>query len=214
MYNTTKVTDYITLDKILKKVDELAIYNYYSDEVLSIGKPIKSPLRRDNNPSFALYVSKNGKIMWKDFSTGDSGDVIKFVKWKLHTDYKHALKYIWRDLIAEPIGKFNIVEYKRPNYVSRTEIGIKRKYFSKTDDNYWGQYGLDRRILKRYKVTPIHNFWINEVKQSFSYDEKSPMYAYRIFNKFKIYRPMSKTKKDKWRTNCNSYDIQGYEQLP
>lgn len=40
------------------------------------------------------------------------------------------------------------------------------------------------------------------------------MYAYKIFDKFKIYRPLSETRKDKWRTNCTSIDLQGYEQLP
>ncbi len=40
------------------------------------------------------------------------------------------------------------------------------------------------------------------------------MYAYKIFDKFKIYRPYSEYRKDKWRTNCSAIDIQGYEQLP
>jgi hypothetical protein len=40
------------------------------------------------------------------------------------------------------------------------------------------------------------------------------MYAYKIFNSFKIYRPLSKSREDKWRSNCTKYDIQGWEQLP
>lgn len=40
------------------------------------------------------------------------------------------------------------------------------------------------------------------------------MYAYKIFNKFKVYRPYSSNREDKWRTNCTSVDLQGYEQLP
>ena len=40
------------------------------------------------------------------------------------------------------------------------------------------------------------------------------MYAYKIFDKFKIYRPYSLYRKDKWRTNCSTIDVQGFEQLP
>ena len=39
------------------------------------------------------------------------------------------------------------------------------------------------------------------------------MYAYKVFNKFKIYRPLS-DKSIKWRGNLGSLDIQGFEQLP
>lgn len=39
------------------------------------------------------------------------------------------------------------------------------------------------------------------------------MYAYQIFNKFKIYRPLEQ-EPNKWLSNCTTYDIQGYEQLP
>ena len=40
------------------------------------------------------------------------------------------------------------------------------------------------------------------------------MYGYKIFNSFKVYRPKSKLKKDKWRSGCGQYDIQGWTQLP
>ena len=39
------------------------------------------------------------------------------------------------------------------------------------------------------------------------------MYAYKVYNNFKIYRPLA-DKYTKWRNNLTDYDIQGYEQLP
>ena len=39
------------------------------------------------------------------------------------------------------------------------------------------------------------------------------MYAYKVYNNFKIYRPLA-DKYTKWRKNLTDYDIQGYEQLP
>ena len=45
------------------------------------------------------------------------------------------------------------------------------------------------------------------------YKENNPMYAYKVYDRFKIYRPLA-DKYTKWRNNLTPYDIQGYEQLP
>ena len=39
------------------------------------------------------------------------------------------------------------------------------------------------------------------------------MYAYKVYNHFKIYRPLA-DKYTKWRNNLTELDIQGYKQLP
>ena len=39
------------------------------------------------------------------------------------------------------------------------------------------------------------------------------MYAYKVYNHFKIYRPLG-DKYTKWRNDLEEYDIQGFKQLP
>ena len=39
------------------------------------------------------------------------------------------------------------------------------------------------------------------------------MYAYKVFDKFKIYRPLA-SKYTKWRTNLTNSDVQGLAELP
>ena len=39
------------------------------------------------------------------------------------------------------------------------------------------------------------------------------MYAYKVYNHFKIYRPLA-DKYTKWRSNLNINDVQGFKQLP
>ena len=39
------------------------------------------------------------------------------------------------------------------------------------------------------------------------------MYAYKVFDKFKIYRPLA-SKYTKWRTNLTTSDVQGLAQIP
>ena len=176
---------------------------------------MNSPFRQDNNPSWSLFRSKQNEIMYKDFATGETGNVVKFVQKLFDIKYHSALEKIWKDLISNSKVKQRIprieTEPKEPSKV----IGIKRKYFTKTDEDYWNQYGIDKDTLKYFNVIPIESFWVNDIKQSFIYTKDCPMYAYKVFNKFKIYRPYSKRREDKWRNNCghmtykdgNSYEI-------
>ena len=214
MYNTLAVTDNITLEKILNIIDEYHIYSYYIGKPVKVNGPISSPFRKDLNPSWSLFRSKQNDIMYKDFATGDTGNVVKFVRTMFSLSYHKALEKIWNDLILP--GK---IKQRKPRIETEPKtpskiIGIKRKNFTKTDDDFWNPYGIDREVLKKFNVYPIDCFWVNNIQQPFKYEKDSPMYAYKVFDKFKIYRPFSKKREDKWRNNCGPYDVQGYEQLP
>lgn len=215
MYNTLTVTDDVTLEKILNLIDEYHIYSHYLGFSVKINKPMTSPFRKDKNPSWSLFRSKQNEIMYKDFATGETGNVVKFVQRLFDIRYHEALNKIWKELISNSKVKQRISrrtierELKEPSKV----IGIKRKYFTKTDEDYWSQYGIDRDTLKYFDVIPIESFWVNELQQSFVYTKDCPMYAYKVYNKFKIYRPYAKRREDKWRNNCGPYDVQGWEQL-
>ena len=215
MYDTAKVTDNITLDKILSILDPYDIYTFYIGKEVKLNKPISSPLRDDKNPSWSLFKSRSGDLLYKDFATGDSGNVVTFVSSLLDLPYHKTLERIWADMMTgtklkNGFHKPVVEKISRPD----TVISVKRKYFTKTDDDYWEQYGIDRDILKQFSVSPIDMFWTNDVQNALTYSKANPMYAYKIFDKFKIYRPLSEYKKDKWRNNCGSYDLQGLEQLP
>jgi DNA primase len=151
--------------------------------------------------------------MYKDFATGETGNVVKFVQKLFDIKYHDALNKIWKDLISTS----KVKQYKPKTEVvvkdPKKLIGIKRKNFCQSDRDYWSPYGLDKETLKKFGVCPIESFWVNEIKQPFVYTEECPMYAYKVFDKFKIYRPYSKNRLDKWRSNCGQYDIQGWEQL-
>jgi len=52
-----------------------------NDEVLlnNLGIPIRkslhSPLRKDRHKSFSIFRDYNGKLKWKDFGTGEHGNI-------------------------------------------------------------------------------------------------------------------------------------------
>lgn len=217
MYNTKNIVELITLEEIFKRVTEYDIFSFYLGHPIKLGQAIKSPLRNDNHPSFGIFKSRKGILLFKDQATGESGNCIKFVQLLLNiNNYNELLQTIWNDMIIKnnisksKVGK-SIENLKISN---KKQILIKRKYFTKTDEEYWSQYYISKDTLKKYNVFPIESFWIDDIKYKFIYTKDSPMYAYKMFNSFKIYRPYAKNKADKWRTNCTKYDIQGWEQLP
>jgi hypothetical protein len=217
VYDVDKVIDVLSLEEILKHTTEYDIYAYYLGSKFDVGKIMSSPFRQDVKPSFGIFKSSiSSALLWKDQATGETGNCVTFVK-KFKDLYRNsqALKLIWEEVV-----KGNLSVSERGKTITeiyrslKTSISVKRRNFTEVDYAYWGDYHIDRQVLDLYNVQPISFFWVNDVLQNLTYSKLSPMYAYKIFDKFKIYRPLSEFKKDKWRTNCSSIDLQGYEQLP
>lgn len=206
-----KLPEAITLDWILSKVTEYDIYAKYIGE-FKVGLIYNSPFRKDKNPSFGIYYSKRtGQLLFKDHGTGECGNIIKFVQ--LYTG-----KTNYSDILKDIVDRLNITnntkltstkQYKPPE---ETVIGVVRQDFTETDKSYWSQFNIDIDTLKKFNVSSIKYYLCNGIIKGI-YKDTNPMYAYKVYNNFKIYRPLG-DKYTKWRNNLTEYDIQGYEQLP
>ena len=201
----------ITLDWILSKVTEYDIYSHYIGEI-KVGMIYNSPFRKDKNPSFGLYYSKRtGQLLFKDHGTGDCGNVIKFVS--LFTG-----KDNYNDILQDIVERLKITNSTKitstKNYTKPTEtvIGVVRQDFTETDNKFWSQFNIKPETLNKFGVSSIKYYLCNGIVKGI-YKDDNPMYAYKVYNNFKIYRPLG-DKYTKWRNNLTEYDIQGYEQLP
>jgi len=213
--NTEDILENTTEDEILRRTTEYDIYSYYMPKKFIIGKVMSSPFRNDSHPSFGIFkANKTGSLLFKDQGTGEVGNCFKFVSLLYNISHKETIEKIWKEVVLKGIISTEGISTRDYYKNRKIIISIKRKNFTKIDDDYWSQYYITRDILKKYNVFPIQKFWINENISKFNYTEDNPIYAYKIFNSFKIYMPKSKFKKDKWRTNCNQYDVQGWDQLP
>lgn len=206
-----KLSDNITLDWILSKVTEYDIYAKYIGQ-FKVGMIYNSPFRKDKNPSFGIYYSKRTKqLLFKDHGTGECGNVIKFVS--LFTG-----KTEYNDILSDIVDKLNITNNTKlvssKQYIPPTEtvIGVVRQEFTDVDINYWKQFNISINTLKKFNVNSIKYYLCNGIVKG-TYKRENPMYAYKVYNNFKIYRPLA-DKYTKWRNNLTDYDIQGYEQLP
>lgn len=211
MYNINESLTELDLksEDFIKNIPEYDIYKYYIGNV-KIGSTIGSPFRKDKNPSFGIYYSKtSNKLMFHDFATNEYGGVIDFVKTMESCNFSQAISKI-----KSILGK-NSTRTKKPTHEylrGNTKIGIVRQQFTEIDKTYWSEYHISEDILKKFRVFSIKYYLLNDVVK-WTYNENSIMFAYKIFNHFKIYRPFEKTI-NKWRSNCNVNDIQGLEQLP
>lgn len=213
IYDTTKIKDNIsiTLDWILSKVTEYDIYAAYIGN-FKVGMIYNSPFRKDKNPSFGCFYSRTTKqLMFKDHGTGDCGNVIKFVSLLTGiTNYSDILRNIVNKL--KITNDTTLVSSKQ--YISSTEtvIGVVRQDFTQTDINYWSQFNISTATLKKFNVSSIKYYLCNGIVKGI-YKDTNPMYAYKVYNNFKIYRPLA-DKYTKWRNNLTENDIQGFKQLP
>lgn len=212
MYSTkTAIT--MSLKDLLDKLDDYTIYSYYLG-AFKPGRLMNSPLRPDDKiPSFAIFPSKTGDLLFKDHGTGEYGNSLKFIKLYCGIQTREGLE---RELLR-------IVRHTNPNqtirtvkreYVSSgvTDIGIVRQPFNTIDKQYWKQFHISIDTLKHFNVFSIKYFLCNSVVRG-TYKETCPMYAYKVFDKFKIYRPLA-SKYTKWRTNLTNRHVQGLAELP
>ena len=212
MYSTKKKKPTnVTLDWILSKVTEYDIYASYIGQ-FKVGMIYNSPFRQDDNPSFGIYYSKRtGQLLFKDHGTGECGNIIKFVQ--LYTGLTN-----YNDILNDIVTKMKItnntklVSSKQYIPTGDTVIGVVRQEFTDVDKQYWSQFGISEPTLKKFNVNSIKYYLCNGIVKGI-YKDENPMYAYKVYNHFKIYRPLG-DKYTKWRNNLTETDIQGYEQLP
>ena len=123
----------IKREDILAKVSEEMIFEHY-------GVPIKkglfcSKLRNDNHPTVALYRSRNGSLLYKDFGSNFCGDCFVFVATLFNVSYQEALKIIANDFNIIQDSKLQVhkaeIKYTGTKFkeVSETEIQVEIRDF-------------------------------------------------------------------------------------
>lgn len=213
MIYSTILAERWSKEEILRYYTEYDIYAKYLGFNFKINKPFNSPFREDKTPSFSIYTNRsNGKLMYKDFATGEGGDVFKFVYKKLglieprDTTFAIARDFALNKSYTPPPRPRAV-----PSMGSTLEITVTRKNFTKADLEFWGKFGIQEETLKNYNVSALKAFQINTVNQDVAKPD-NPIYGFKVFNHFKIYRPLAE-KELKWRNSLCVFDIQGFEQL-
>jgi hypothetical protein len=212
----------ITKNFILSKLNQESIMQYYSGAAVNSKKLFCSPLRQDNHVTCSYYKSKSGILYMHDFATNEHIDCWNLVMRLYNCNYYEALRIIAQDfnLVATTFAKTSspkLVESLKETNPAKIQVQIKD--FSKEELEWWKQFGISTKTLKKYKIFSLKNVFLNgELK--FISSEKCPIYGY-YFGKdknglelWKIYFPYNKEKGIRFINNLPKKILQGYHQLP
>ncbi len=187
----------------LTPAEQEYVYEHYG---VNLYHTMSSPLRGDSNPSFSTY-DLNGVIKWKDFSTGDGGDVYSFVMSHESTDFKSAVK-----LIKEILSGTHVADTKRLNYRrdSKREV-ITNPMYRDFELQYWAKRGITDRQLRDNEVYSLKMLLVDGRFKCTS-TKDNPKFVYKLGgDSWKIYSPLE-TAELKWVSN-NIKDV-SYESKP
>lgn len=196
-------------------IDDLNLLNKYFD-IEKVPNLINSPFREDRNPSFALFYDNEGKIRFKDFSTGESGNIFNLLEKAWNMSYIDVMRTLIRD--DEVSAMISQQQTRKPRKNTDTVIEVKVRRWLKHDIEYWKSYGISREFLNFAEVYPIsHIFFIKDEKTDIINAEK---YAYVYVERRdgvvykKIYQPLCKNKRYKWFSKMNGGIISLWDKIP
>jgi hypothetical protein len=152
--------------------------------------------------------------LFKDHGNGEAGNAIKFIKLYKGIQERDELERELLRIVRNTNPEQKIVTDNHIHISSGlpVDIGIVRQPFTEIDKGYWKQFGISIDTLKKFNVFSIKYFLCNNVVRG-TYKDTSPMYAYNVYDRFKIYRPLA-SKYTKWRTNLTNEYVQGLAELP
>lgn len=201
---------------ILNIVNEDTILSTYLGKI-TYNKAINSPLRTDNKPSFSFYYYQ-GKLRFRDFGTGQSGNLIEFLKLYFNLNYTQVIEKLYNTFIKgnslkELQIKKNIKNTTLPKLNLSKELQFHIREFTDKDYSYWQSYGINKYFLEHSNIYPI-DYLILEDNSTISLENYSYLYLEFKDNKisYKLYQPFNI--KYKWRKNCDSSIWELWTKLP
>lgn len=166
---------------------------------------IQSPIREDDTHCSFSIQDWGGAIVWKDFGTGESGNVIKLMAKLWGVTYKEAMLKIKLDTEnqiprASLIRKYN----GKIHLTSGSSLKVKTREWKDWDKEFWESFGITIQFAEWCNVHPIsHAFFTHEDDNGRKHTITVPMdkYAYAYFEwkdgkeSIKLYQPYSETMK-------------------
>ena len=183
----------------------------------NFGIKIKSPLRKDSNPSFSCKKYQN-TVLFKDFGTGEQGNVIKFVSLYYNIDQRTAISKC-NDILSIGNYKPTIINNNTKTSINNQEVyasdlfTVEYRDWDLQDLKYWSSINITEDILELYSVKPVQTLFYNGYVKWLNVKGCS-IYEYNInyLNNKEWYRPTA-LKNYRHIGNIRSYCIKGLAQL-
>ena len=211
----------ISKELILNSVSEENLMEHY------LGIPVrkglfKSPLRNDSRPTCAFYRNKKGDLIFHDFRGCFHGNFITVVMYKFQCTYGKALSIIANDfgIVSRPKLTVNppLMKYTNAKFTETRDavIQVEIKDFEDYELEWWGKYGITKKILRKFKVFSCKNVFLNGNIFSLHKDKQLVFGYYggirEEIERWRVYFPHNS--KYKFISNWKSFRLQGAHALP
>ena len=163
-------------------------------------------------------LQKREGVYWRDWGAKESGDCFDLVQKLYNIGFNDSLKRIYSDILKNKKSVLNVI--KRPKNTQekiKYDVVLYEQPFTITDINYWKQFNISLEILNLYNVKSIQKVVkkTNDVCFEFYYNHSNPIYCYKYDKDvYKIYKPFTENKLDKFHFKGTVNTIEGYDQLP
>lgn len=217
-----QLTPEITQDKILETLNQEDVFEFYGVKVV-FNEHFVSPLRRDTYPTCSFKWIGN-MLFFRDWSEDSPITCFQLVMRIYGCNYKNALEHIYKDMILNNEHNYKrFIESKTIDYSydrvktksKKSIIKVKTCAWKKEAKEYFKQYGLTSKQIKKFKIFPIDKVWIND-KLIWTYSPHDPAVGYYFGDdekgnqRWKIYFFNRKH----YRFVGNTNRINGWVQLP
>lgn len=218
----------------IPKEDQYKVYTYFTGRIFKLGIAYLSPLpkhvrgKRDRFNSFNIYED-GAKIKWKDFGRGGEfgGDIFDFIE-VMHdaiNSFDQAVTF-FKDTIlkSRTLTDEILIEQER---AYKTAAATKKEPRVETDQRFT-YYELEvwqkKLLIPKSKLIAERIYglrgidWGNGLSNPSTEDD--PAFLYDLseandFSSWKAYRPLTKDKKQKWKSwNLKNIPFEGYYLLP
>jgi len=185
------------------RINQEAIWTYFLKGKKPSQKLIKNRFRDDQNPTCGFYYSKSNWLMLHDFATGEHWNIIQYARQILNLGYQRTID--------------NLINLK-DKYPEEVKVVIEdRSVFDfiekPLEEKYFESFRISKKTLEKYNVKTLRALYINE-SLVWRGTEANPVYLYTVNERFKAYKPLTKDKENKWKSNTKLDDVFGLEQLP
>ena len=202
------------LKELCDQRDHWPAYERLMGQEIAPKKMLISPFRKERHPSFNIYRGKDGVVRWMDFAD-EGGDIYSFLM-RLHgLDFKSAVEQLAAILGIDnstsplPPRKYPTIKTR---VVNLTKTWFEPRRWTDEDLCWWLQYGISLKLLEENDVHACERFFLRKSDlQVLTYEhiEENPLYVYKLGERHKLYRPLSKDKRMRYIGNTTAADIFG-----
>lgn len=198
-----------SVSDVMERVSHADLLSHYLG-IDSLPVLINSPLRNDNHPSFFIYSPDGSKVLYRDYATGDRGDIYNLLQNKMSITFSELIHRIASEKEFSKSNLKNSLSKEKKFSKPSRDLKVRIREWKDYDIAYWESYGISLQWLKYAEVYPVSHKIIYKDGQKYVFPAAKHCYVYverkeeRV--SLKVYSPFAE--RYKW-DNSNDSSVVG-----